>query len=186
MTTRPPPRRQRAIEARDHALKLIRAHGEWRIVRPHRMLAFERGELFILHRTPFQRQPEPSESVKYLAELTGKAINRPYGLDIWARGKILNIKWDDNGAMDVVSFRAWRMGKPELRALAPFDDQGRGAPEPLAGGFALKTPPTPPPGFVLEQADAVGANPLALLNGPIGNLRRVNKALLGTEHSADK
>jgi hypothetical protein len=43
--------------------------------------------------------------------------NLPYGLDVWAPNKVLNIEWDDKGNYALVSFRpgAW---EAELTALA--------------------------------------------------------------------
>jgi hypothetical protein len=63
--------------------------------------------------------PQAHDSVKYRAAQHGLTVpqNLPYGLDVWAPNKVLNIEWDDKGNYALVSFRpgAW---EAELTALA--------------------------------------------------------------------
>jgi len=65
------------------------------------------GTLKISYRTPFQRLPPFPEHLKYRCELLGLPAkeNLPYGLDVWAPKKVLNIEWDDKGAVVLVAFR---------------------------------------------------------------------------------
>src|ERR1019366_3999383 len=63
-------------------------------------------------RTPFPEQgPEPAEYHKYLGTTINLVPpkNLPYGLDIWAPKKVLNIEWNDHGDVLLVSFKpgAW-------------------------------------------------------------------------------
>ncbi len=67
----------------------------------------------MLYRTPFQKLPPVPEQLKYMAALFGKQLdNLSYGLDIWEMeyvGKVLNIEWNAEGDVQLVSFRrgAW-------------------------------------------------------------------------------
>jgi hypothetical protein len=84
-----------------------------------KILSTHIGSVQISHRTPFQRMPQAHDSVKYRAAQHGLTVpqNLPYGLDVWAPNKVLNIEWDDKGNYALVSFRpgAW---EAELTALA--------------------------------------------------------------------
>ena len=75
--------------------------------------------LHISYRTPFQRIPQADDALKYRAAQHSLTIpeNLPYGLDVWAPKKVLNIEWDDHGKVELVSFRrgAWEL---ELITLA--------------------------------------------------------------------
>ena len=69
-------------------------------------------------RTPFQKLPVSSDAICYLRALTGRKDNLPYGLNVWAAsGKVLNIEWSDDGAIEVISFKrgGWEQ---ELERLA--------------------------------------------------------------------
>jgi hypothetical protein len=58
-----------------------------------------------------------SDELKYRAAQIGQPIprNMPYGLGIWAPKKVLNVEWDNQGNVVLVSFkpRGW---EPELAA----------------------------------------------------------------------
>jgi hypothetical protein len=77
------------------------------------------GGLHISYRTPFQRMPQADDALKYRAVQHGLTVpqNLPYGLDVWAPKKVLNIEWDDKGNVALVSLRpgAW---ESELITLA--------------------------------------------------------------------
>jgi len=77
------------------------------------------GSLDILYRTPFQRMPQPGDVLKYQAAQLGLTVpeNLPYGLDVWAPKKVLNIEWDDKGKVALVSLQrgTWEL---ELIKLA--------------------------------------------------------------------
>jgi hypothetical protein len=100
-------KRDRAIELRDIALRVVRQRGTWEPVGPSmRMLSFRDGDLGISLRTPFQRLSEPPASVRYVAALSGQdASNLPCGLDVWCPKKVLNIEWADDGRVLVVSLK---------------------------------------------------------------------------------
>jgi hypothetical protein len=63
--------------------------------------------------------PQADDLLKYRAAQFGLTVpqNLPYGLDVWAPKKVLNIEWDDKGNVTLVSLRpgAW---ETELITLA--------------------------------------------------------------------
>ena len=101
-----------ALELRDVALTVLQQYGQWKTVQTSRspggniriLSASVRG-LDICCRTPFQRIPKPGNSLKYRAAQLGLSApkNLPYGLDIWAPKKVMNIEWDDKGKLILVS-----------------------------------------------------------------------------------
>lgn len=101
------PRVKAAIEVRNAALWILKRFGEFQEIQgsyPH--LRWSEGNLIISHRTPFQRMIRAGGS--YEAALAGQSpLNLRYGLDIWDRavGKVLNVEWDDDGKVELVSFR---------------------------------------------------------------------------------
>jgi hypothetical protein len=78
----------------------------------------------ISYRTPFQ--PDDQSKQKYLAALYGIPLrkNLPYGLDIWAPKKVLNIEWNDRGKIELVSFRPGEW-EAELIAAAQTEAERR-------------------------------------------------------------
>jgi hypothetical protein len=56
---------------------------------------------------PFQPLPDDQSKQKYLAARYGIPLRQspPYGLDIWAPKKVLNVEWSDQGKVELVSFR---------------------------------------------------------------------------------
>jgi hypothetical protein len=120
-------KRDRAIELRDLALHIIHSRGTWEEIpvrggAPMRMLGFRDGDLRILFRTPFQAIPAAPPLMQYVAAMLGRdpRINLLYGLDIWCKGKVLNIEWADDGALTVVSYKSGEWER-ELRRLAGAD-----------------------------------------------------------------
>ena len=108
------PKQRDAIRLRDAALKKLRADGVFtKVTRLGFCLSWKGEGLSLSLRTPFQKLPPVSEHPKYVAAMMGSNIeNLPYGLDIWDIGgsrKVLNIEWDQQGAIQLVSFRrgAW-------------------------------------------------------------------------------
>jgi hypothetical protein len=78
------------------------------------------GRLHISYRnTPFQNAPWADGLLRYRAAQLGLTVPQslPYGLDVWAPKKVLNIEWDDKGNVALVSLRpgAW---ETELITLA--------------------------------------------------------------------
>jgi hypothetical protein len=112
-----------ALLLRDAALTAIRKMGVWETTRVGRReikcLSAHGSNLHILYRTPFQQLPQVGDALKYRAALLGLTApkNLPYGLDIWAPKKVLNIEWDDQGNVVLISFSpgAWEL---ELITLA--------------------------------------------------------------------
>jgi hypothetical protein len=117
-----------ALELRDAALTIIKRIGIWnRTARDTRHLSAHANSFEIFYRTPFQRMPQVNNALKYRAAQLGLTApkNLPYGLDIWAPNKVMNIEWDDKGNVELVSFHpgAWEL---ELFALGrePINLQG--------------------------------------------------------------
>ena len=76
----------RIHDIREKAVKIISKHG---VLGPFGSSASV-GALRISLRTPFQKLPTVL----------------PYGLDIWdEHRKVLNVEWDEAGAVDVVSYK---------------------------------------------------------------------------------
>ena len=87
-----------------------------------RILSAIHGQISVIHRTPFSGKPPApkiSEQQKYLLALAGSEYkeNLPYGLDVWAPKKVLNIEWDALGRVEVRGYRpgVW---ETELETLA--------------------------------------------------------------------
>ena len=95
----------RTLALRDLALKAVRERGAWEKAGITYLMMLRDGEITISHRTPFQRSPELSDKTKYYLALLGGPETLPFGLDVWhKRRKVLNIEWDENGRIAVVSF----------------------------------------------------------------------------------
>lgn len=114
-------KRERAIELRDIALPIIKARGTWHETQPGwpNLLGFGDDALKIAFRSPFQKLPPPSGELVHKAITYGVTLPQslPYGLDIWARTKVLNIEWSDDGDVAVLSYKvgSWEQ---ELKKLA--------------------------------------------------------------------
>jgi hypothetical protein len=88
-------KRERAIELRDLALTVVRAHGSWQTAgNKLRLLTCDRGDLRIALQTPFQQQPSQAPPpAKYLATQSGRpsSVNLPYLIEVWDGGKVVQI-----------------------------------------------------------------------------------------------
>jgi hypothetical protein len=97
---------------RDAALKVVGRIGVWQdigvaqgAVGNVKLLFARLGSLEIAHRTPFQRIFWADDQLKYRAAQLGMTLPLPYGLDVWAPKKVLNIEWDDKGTVALTSLR---------------------------------------------------------------------------------
>jgi hypothetical protein len=107
----------RALQLRNAGLSVIRCSGMWQAcggtprsvpgAGSMRFLTARTGTLWISCRTPFQRIPHADDDLKYRAVQYGLTVpkNLPYGLDVWAPKKVLNIEWDNSGNVALVSMR---------------------------------------------------------------------------------
>ncbi len=71
------------------------------------------GSLHISYRnTPYQNVPWADGLLKYRAAQLGLTVPQslPYGLDVWAPKKVLNIEWDGGGNVTLITLRPRRMG----------------------------------------------------------------------------
>jgi hypothetical protein len=109
------------IQIRDHVLAIIRRHGRLEPLGSTSWLVWRGADFSIGHRTPFQPWDTPDaavkalaadlgtslEQAKYLAVLNGLKLPEilPYGLDIWQGRKVLNLEWDDAGAVHLAGFK---------------------------------------------------------------------------------
>ncbi|OIQ63030.1 hypothetical protein GALL_554350 [mine drainage metagenome] len=119
-TTRPSglERRQQIENMRAAALALIKARPQWITISGRRCPTYEGDGLRIIHYTPFQglhlSQPSmpalaagSSDQEKFRAATLFQRFKQPgSGLNIWSGGKkVLNIVWDGDGEIEVVSFK---------------------------------------------------------------------------------
>ncbi len=97
---------QKLLNIRAKALQLVKQRGAWVQVGSTNLLIAKPGQLTVAYRTPFQRLPAEDETTWYeCAFISGKA-NLPYGLEAWhSDKKVLNIEWDDEGGVEVLSYR---------------------------------------------------------------------------------
>jgi hypothetical protein len=97
-----------AISNRDAALEKVEKDGIFENTNAGPLLVWKGDGLEISHHTPFQKFPSPDEEFfrKCYAAGVEPKINLPYGLDIWdTKGKVLNIEWDHNNHVELVSFK---------------------------------------------------------------------------------
>ena len=90
----------RAIELRDMALAVLKTQGQWQKVHNGARLLVFHGALFIAHRA-FQKLPPVARQRK----TKRKPLARPYGLDIFAGGKVLRVQWDNDGHIHMEAYR---------------------------------------------------------------------------------
>src|SRR6266568_9324681 len=114
----------RALILRDAGLTIVRRMGLWEAVGVRRratsgagemkLLSARLGGLHISYRTPFQQLPQADDASRYRAAQHGLTLhqNLPYRLDVYTTKKVLNIEWDDNGNVVLVSLHpgAWETG----------------------------------------------------------------------------
>jgi hypothetical protein len=79
----------------------------WQTASPVKLLSARVGSLLIGYRTPFQRLPVVRDKLKFIAAKIGAPPPQslPYGLDLWAPKKVLNVEWDDQGNVALIGFR---------------------------------------------------------------------------------
>jgi hypothetical protein len=108
MTKRRVSRLDTAISIRDAALKKVKKKSQFEDTNVGPLLVWRGGELEISHHTPFLNFPDPDEEFfrQYYAAGVGPKSNLPYGIDIWdTKGKVLNIEWDHDNNVKLVSFK---------------------------------------------------------------------------------
>jgi hypothetical protein len=101
---------ERALDTRDVALALLRQRGEW-LVRGDIPFLMVRGRGFtIALRTPFQRMPN--------AKQQPEKRSLPYGLEIYAPKRVLDIAWDHAGSVALSGYEPgeweWALKAGEL------------------------------------------------------------------------
>ena len=100
---------ERAIAIRDHLLPLLRAHGAAQKVggTTGHVAVWKVGRFaFALHSPPNPWQVETPPSTAYDQAL---ARQRPkpapaWRLDVWHGDKVMSLRWDDPGALEVATF----------------------------------------------------------------------------------
>jgi hypothetical protein len=118
---------------RDAAVHMIRSKGSWEMVRVRGeqkpVLSYQVGSLSMLLTTPFQKfHMEPpsiptrieGDAARYGAAVLMSQRRRPLGylLDVWGDGgKMLNVHWDDDGNMEIVSFKHGNWEEEILHAV---------------------------------------------------------------------
>jgi hypothetical protein len=91
-------KKERAIELRDKALKVVLSKGTLSPMLtgktvPFKTLRYHSGDLHIHYRSPFK--PSDAAVVEGL----------PYGLDVYWPNKVPCMEWDDAGSVRIVGFR---------------------------------------------------------------------------------
>ena len=97
-------RLKHALETRDAALTLLRAKGEWMARGDIPFLMLMELGLTLALRTPFQPLPKGTERAKYMRALEGGRTILPYGLEVWAPKKVLDVEWDDTGTVELIGY----------------------------------------------------------------------------------
>jgi hypothetical protein len=112
-------KRSRVLALRDAALAIINRKGSASTHTLRGLASGQVGDIHFFYRTPFwpmskgsgisdRRLAKLSERQKYYAALlkqkSGGSKSFPYGLDVWAPKKVLNIEWDHKNKIDIVSF----------------------------------------------------------------------------------
>jgi len=108
-------RLEAALALRDAALKKFQEEGQFQEIKNFGPVLVwpetfpSKTSLHMMLRTPFQKIPDPSPEVRkkaFLAGLSLKGKNLSYGLDIHtSEAKVLNIEWDGQGKVGLVSFK---------------------------------------------------------------------------------
>lgn len=126
MSASPMPEQQAAF-VRIHALyqlalPLLHADGEWEEIEgyPGRVRSYERDDLMMLHRTPFQPVPVSKEAQKAgVTAMTQREAARAYGLDVWwQRRKVMSLIWNDGGPLGLITYKEgpWETALQQLAA----------------------------------------------------------------------
>jgi hypothetical protein len=99
---------QRAIQLQAAALTILRLRGSFEEMQglDGKVLKAEFDSFHLSLRTPFSRMPEPTQSFKHAAAVLGRSYTSSrYGLDVWAPRKVLNVEWNHEDRLEIVSFR---------------------------------------------------------------------------------
>ncbi len=98
-----------ALELRDSGLVILRAEGTFKVLGWTPILEWQKDGMSMSYRAPFLDLPPTPEHLRFMAAIAAKRVkNLSHGLDIWDReygGKVLNIEWNDEGDVELVSFR---------------------------------------------------------------------------------
>lgn len=102
-------RRERVTLLRDAAMRVVRSKGIWDLRSEPPFLCFESSELRLNYRGPQEFFGLPD--ISYNDLLSKRFPNsRRFGLDVYGTGhKTMNLEWDDDGEVEIVSFKrgAW-------------------------------------------------------------------------------
>jgi hypothetical protein len=120
-----------AIEIRNRVLERLKSEGKFEQTNIGPVLYWATDGFSATYRTPFQKLSKDhpdSDDAKYqlslLKQLRGRPVNLPYGLDIHAASvsrKVMDIEWDENGHVEVVSFHR---GEWEKDLLSKCPERG--------------------------------------------------------------
>jgi hypothetical protein len=98
----------RALAIRDHLLLLVRQNGGIEVQRGLvRLITLDQDPWVIHHWTPFNDlQPDEASSPGYrhALERQHKALDLPYGLEVWHGIKVFTVLWADDGRFEVANF----------------------------------------------------------------------------------
>jgi hypothetical protein len=113
--------RQQAVAIRNHVLALVPANGKRHqygcagAVGPCRLTTWKRDTLRFVLREPFDPFGTQAAAQGSVSQRPATGIAPlPFGLDIWQRGRVLSLAWDET-CISVVSFRS---GEWQAQALA--------------------------------------------------------------------
>jgi hypothetical protein len=99
----------RALAIRDHLLPLIRVHGGMQEVSgaAGHLAVWKAGSLTCTVRSPFTAWPaEAPPAASYEQALSRQRAKPalPWCLEVWHGHTVLNLQWDDDGTVEVISF----------------------------------------------------------------------------------
>ena len=100
---------ERAIALRDHLLPLIWAHGAAQEINgaTSRMAVWKAGDFTFALQRPFNPWQVETPPAAAYSQALARQRSKPapaWGLDVWHGGKVLSLRWDDPGGIEVVSF----------------------------------------------------------------------------------
>ena len=84
----------------------VRRDGQWQTIGPLKALVADVGDLNIVHRTASRGPKKAERSQVSHALIKQKARpTLPYAIDVFCGKKVLNVEWDANGDIQIISFR---------------------------------------------------------------------------------
>jgi hypothetical protein len=99
-------RLQRAVELRDIAIAIVRAHGKWLVTRggPKLLIYYDKAsKLSISYRSPVQELPgDPPPAVPHPKPFSLRSL--PYGIEVFQGPRMFNVDWADDGRMNVFTY----------------------------------------------------------------------------------